>query len=511
MQNLWGGRFQKELDSIAIDYTESIAVDAQMLLEDIWGSQAHVIMLAATGIINDEDLQAILTGLEDIKSKFQEGKFTLDRQHEDVHMNVERYLISQFGDCGGRMHTARSRNDQVITDTRLHVRNLIFDIEEELITLQKAFLDFASKHIQTITVGYTHTQHAQPISLGFWAIAYISMFMRDLTRLKQSYQMTNINPLGACALSGTSFPIDRKLTSELLGFASVQEHGLDAISSRDFALQLLSTLAILMSNLSKIAEEIIYWSTYEFGTIKVSDAFAMGSSIMPQKKNPGVAELIRGKTGKVYGLLMQLLTNLKATPSGYNRDLQEDKPPIWEATKLVTSTLKAMTAMINTLSINEERMLELTHKNYSLATEIADYLVKTQNRPFRDCHRLVGQLVSQLIEAGTTFEDIDKTKKILSELEVELSSEELQNILSPQKAVETHRSLGGTAPDEVKRMIEENKLKLEAHERELLERKSVIEQAYKKTASIVANILSGKGIEESLAQARSKSRISLNS
>ncbi|MCP5048629.1 MAG: argininosuccinate lyase, partial [bacterium] len=330
----------------------------------------------------------------------------------------------------------------------------------------------------------------------FWATAYVSMLIRDSQRIAASYNTTNSNPLGACALSGTSFPTDRRITTRLLGFDTILEHSLDSISSRDFAVQLLGSLSILMSNLSKMAEEVIYWSTYEFRTIEVDDSFTHGSSIMPQKKNPGMAELIRGKTGQIYGLLVQMLTTLKAIPTGYNRDLQEDKPPLWQAAGLLTSTLSTLEGIISTMTVNKERMRELADKNFSTATELADFLVRTQNRPFRECHRIVGELVGSLIDGGHTLTDTAEVKKILDKMDVHASEEDLHKVLDSKEAVEGHRSIGGTAPEEVRRMIAKYTQETEEQEKGLLNRKAAIDKAYEKTASIIADIIGGKNIKD---------------
>lgn len=496
--SLWGGRFQEPIASTALTYTESLSADSAMLLEDIWGSKAHVIMLAASGIIDDEDARAILSGLASVGKEVDEHTFTLDVADEDVHLNVERYVTRLHGKSGARMHTARSRNDQVVTDTRMHTRSLILDIERELVALQDTLLTLATDHADTLTMGYTHTQHAQPITVGYWATAYVGMFRRDLTRLSQAYRSTDINPLGACALAGTSFPTDRRLTTELLGFAEVQENGLDAISSRDFGLEFLSTLTILVSNISKMAEEIVYWSTHEFGLVDVADGYAMGSSIMPQKKNPCVAELIRGKTGKVYGRLVELLTMMKGIPTGYNRDLQEDKPPIWEAAASATSTVCTLNGLLSTLRFNEDRMRELAHKNFALATEVADYLVKTQNMPFRECHRVVGDAVGRLYRKGLTFEDAGETARALAAAGATVTAEELAPVLDPMVSVNSHTSLGGTAPAEVRRMIQVECEWLERHRKHINERRERVQSAFQRTEMISAAVIAGSSVVDAM-------------
>jgi argininosuccinate lyase len=428
--------------------------------------------------------------------------FEFDVDDEDVHMNVERYVTARHGRRGARMHTARSRNDQVVTDTRMHTRVLILDIERELVALQEILLTLAADRADTLTMGYTHTQHAQPITVGYWATAYAAMFRRDLTRLSQAYRTTDINPLGACALAGTSFPTDRRLTTELLGFAEVQENGLDAISSRDFGLEFLSALAILVSNISKMAEEIVYWSTVEFGIVEVADGYAMGSSIMPQKKNPCVAELIRGKTGKVYGRLIEMLTMMKGIPTGYNRDLQEDKPPIWEASASTASTVRTLRGLLSTLRFNEDRMRDLAHKNFALATEVADYLVKTQNMPFRECHRVVGETVGTLHRRGLTFEDVGETVLALAAAGATVTAEELAPVLDPVVSVNSHTSLGGTAPSEVRRMVKSELEWLEGHRRHIDARLERIGSAFRRTEQISSAVIAGVGVHDAMKQWR---------
>lgn len=499
-ESLWGGRFQERIASIALDYTESLAVDIEMLDEDIWCSSAHAIMLATQNIISDDDARAILGGLESLRKEIQEGTFTLDIADEDVHMNVERYVTKLHPVRGARMHTARSRNDQVVTDTRMHTRKLILDVERETAALQETLLGLATEHVDTLTMGYTHTQHAQPITVGYWAAAYASMFRRDMARLSHAYQTTDINPLGACALAGTSFPTDRQLTTELLGFKAVLDNGLDAVSSRDFAIEFLSALAILMSNTSKIAEELVYWSTYEFGLVEVADGYAMGSSIMPQKKNPCVAELIRGKTGRIYGTLMEMLTIMKGIPTGYNRDLQQDKPPVWEAAAVAIATLRTLNGLLSSLRFKKERMRELAQKNFAMATELADFLVRSQSLPFRECHRIVGETVGQLYRSGRTFDDIDATVEILAAVGVTVSAADLVKVIDPVASVNSHTSLGGTATSEVKRMIRDERRLLDAHRRDMATRQERIDSAYRRTGAIAGAVIDGTPAAVALKQ-----------
>lgn len=453
-KTLWGGRFSETLSTQTLAFTHSIEADTRLIGYDIWGSQAHAIMLARQGIISETDLREILRWLQKAESDFQNGNLTLDPNKEDVHMNVEAYLIENAGpECGGKLHTARSRNDQVLVDAHLYVRDEILNVQHALARLCEAFLRIAKSHTATVMPGYTHTQHAQPITLGFWATAYVSMFLRDQKRLQSAYALANMNPLGACALAGTTFPIDRHLTTELLGFHAPHEHALDVISSRDFIAETLFALSLVMANLSRLSEEIIYWTTYEFGIAVLDDAHSFGSSIMPQKKNPDIAELTRGRTGRVYGALLDLLTNLKGLPMGYNRDFQEDKPPLWEAFDVVKACLAMLPELLETTDFKTERMAELANANFATATELANHLVKEHGISFRECHEIVGAVVGQLVQAGKTFADWEFTQQLLKQQNVDIPISQLKQILDAELAVQNNRSLGGTAPAEVQRMI----------------------------------------------------------
>ncbi len=480
------GRFKGDLAEEMKGFTSSIEIDKGMILEDIWGGEAHVIMLAEQGIVEGADARKILGALERAKSDSIKGKFELDPELEDVHMNVENYVMKYAGEeLGGKMHTARSRNDQVLTDTRLHLREKILEIEESIIKLQRTFLKLAEKSTEKIMPGYTHTQHAQPISLGFWATAYVSMLTRDLTRLKNAYVQVNKNPMGACALSGTSFPIDRELTTKLLGFDGIEEHSLDVVSSRDFIIEVLSALSILMSNLSRLSEELILFSTKEFGLIELSDEFSAGSSIMPQKKNPDVAELVRGITGLVYGSLIQILVTLKALPLGYNRDLQEDRTLLWNSLERVNSSLLILNGAINKARFNENRMAELVSENFSTATELANFLVSEKEIPFRKSHEITGKVVKELVKEKRNFRDIEYTRDILKRHNIDIPPKELRDILDPKKAIERNKSLGGTSPRAVKGMMERFKRGIDEREKDIKKRKSDIESARKLTERMV--------------------------
>ena len=490
-KKLWSGRFQANMDKKTQDFTESTETDLRLVEYDIWGSQVHAIMLAKQKIISNTDLKQIILCLDQVDQDFKEGNFRLDPQNEDVHMNVELYLIETAGvEFGGKLHTARSRNDQILTDVRLYLRQQILDIQQQLSDLCRSFLSIADQHYHTVMPGYTHTQHAQPISLGFWATAYVSKFLRDLKRFDSAYTITNQNPLGSAALAGTSFPIDRDLTAKLLGFDTVQEHALDVISSRDFILEILSNLSILMVGLSRFCEEIIYWTSYEFRIAELDDQFASGSSIMPQKKNADLAELTRGRTGRVIGALIDVLTSLKGLPMGYNRDLQEDKPPLWQALDVVKSCLAILPDMLGTTHFNTIRMAQLCDMNFITATELANHLASEHNIPFRQCHEVVGSVVGELSRSGKTFADWNKTQQLLKTKGIDLKTDQLQQILDPINTLQNNGSVGGTSPKEVKRMSQNFATQLDQIEIQISSRLNHIDHARKKTRQIIDLVLS---------------------
>ena len=497
-KTLWGGRFSTSLTTETIAFTHSIEADTRLIGYDIWGSQAHAIMLARQGIISDADLREILRWLQKAEADFQNGDFVLDPNKEDVHMNVESYLIENAGrEFGGKLHTARSRNDQVLVDAHLYIRDEILNVQRGISELCEAFLHIAKAHAETVMPGYTHTQHAQPISLGFWATAYVSMFLRDQKRLQSAYTLANMNPLGACALAGTTFPIDRELTTKLLGFDAPHEHALDVISSRDFIAEVLFALSLVMANLSRISEEIVYWTTYEFGMAVLDDAYSFGSSIMPQKKNPDIAELTRGRTGRVYGALLDLLTNLKGLPMGYNRDFQEDKPPLWEAFDVVKACLGMLPELLKTADFKTERMVELANANFATATELANYLVKDRQMSFRECHEVVGWLVGELVQYEKTFSDWELTHTLLKQKEIDISVEQLKQILDAELALENSQSLGGTSPTEVHRMIDNFEEQLNEIALNIYNCQMQIDDAQQETLRIVNEVL-GRPIEARL-------------
>lgn len=485
-KKLWSGRFSSDPTTQNISFSHSIDADTRLIKYDIWGSKVHAIMLEQQAIISKQDLREILHWLRKVEEDFQSGNFILDPNKEDVHMNVETYLIENAGrEYGGKLHTARSRNDQVLVDAHLYIREEILNVQRGISSLCEAFINIAKAHVNTVMPGYTHTQHAQPISLGFWASAYVSMFLRDQKRLTAAYKLTNTNPLGACALAGTTFPIDRQLTTKLLGFDKPHEHALDVISSRDFIAETLFALSMVMANLSRLSEEIIYWTTYEFGMAALDDAYSSGSSIMPQKKNADIAELTRGRTGRVYGALMDLLTNLKGLPLGYNRDFQEDKPPLWEAFDIVNDCLEILPNLLNTTEFKTERMAELVNANFATATELANYLVKEHKITFRESHEIVGWLVGELVKQELTFSNWDETQRLLIQKDVDISIPQLQQILDPTLALHNNQSLGGTSPKEVTRMIDCFENQLDEIAKEISKYQTKIDDAYKKTADEV--------------------------
>lgn len=453
IKKMWGGRFEQAGDQSIDEFGASIFFDQEMANEDIIGSLAHVKMLKQTQILSATDANQIIAGLEKLQAKLAAGKLHFTVENEDIHMNIEALLTEEIGPVAGKLHTGRSRNDQVATDFHLYVKERLPLVVKQLKALQEALVNQAEANIETIMPGYTHMQHAQPISYGHYLMAYFQMFQRDVERFKFNQQHTNLSPLGAAALAGTTFPIDRQLTSDLLGFDQPYSNSLDAVSDRDFALEFLSNASILMMHLSRLAEEIIYWCSYEFGYIELSDAYSTGSSIMPQKKNPDMAELIRGKTGRVYGDLMSLLTVMKGLPLAYNKDMQEDKEGVFDAVKTLLPCLKMMTGMIESLKVNRDQMAHATHNDFSNATELADYLA-TKGIPFRQAHEIVGELVLKGLKTGVNLADIplDQYQQINPQID-----ESVYEVLKPTVAVKRRNSLGGTGFDQVKIQIKQAK------------------------------------------------------
>ena len=410
MAQLWGGRFTKETDKKVYDFNASISFDQRLLDVDIEGSKAHVTMLAKCGIITDDECDNIIKGLDSILDDVRAGKLLVSSEYEDVHSFVEANLIDRIGDAGKKMHTGRSRNDQVALDMRLYTRKSIMSIREEVRSLLEELLKLISKNTDTIMPGFTHLQKAQPITLSHHLAAYFEMFRRDHERLGDVYKRMNQCPLGAGALAGTTFPLDRDYVAKELGFAAPCGNSMDAVSDRDYLIEYMSALSVIMMHLSRFCEEIIIWNTNEYRFVNIDDAFATGSSIMPQKKNPDIAELVRGKTGRVYGDLMSLLVTMKALPLAYNKDMQEDKEAAFDSMDTVSSCLELFTGMISTMTFNKEIMKESAAKGFTNATDAADYLVG-KGVPFRDAHGIIGKIV---IYCDTNHKSIEECS--LSEL-----------------------------------------------------------------------------------------------
>ncbi|WP_273713651.1 argininosuccinate lyase [Leuconostoc mesenteroides] len=455
---LWGGRFTAKAAEWVDEFGASIHFDQKMAAEDIEGSIAHAKMLGKQGIISPEESEKIVAGLKIINEELIAGKIEFDVKNEDIHMNIESLLTEKIGPVAGKLHTARSRNDQVATDFHLWVKHRLPHVLASLTELQEELLTLATTHAGTIMSGYTHLQHAQPITYGHYLLAYFEMFQRDYERFEFNQKHTDILPLGAAALAGTTFPIDREFVASELGFDSIYHNSLDAVSDRDFALEFLSNAAILMMHLSRMAEELILWSTYEFNYIELSDDFSTGSSIMPQKKNADFAELVRGKTGRSYGALMGLLTTMKSLPLAYNKDMQEDKEQVFDIMDTVLASVKVFTGMLSGLTVHKERMLATTQDDFSNATELADYLA-TKGVPFREAHAIVGQLVLTGIQSKTPLQ-----KMSLSDLQAVAPQieEDIYDKLQSETAVNRRTSLGGTAVENVKKEIVRNKKVLEA-------------------------------------------------
>ncbi len=405
MAKMWTGVTAGKTDPLADDFNSSIRFDKRMARQDITGSIAHAAMLASKGIITEAEGDALAEGLAGILEDLQTGKLTIDESCEDIHMFVEQVLTERIGETGKKLHTARSRNDQVALDLRMTLRDENDEISGLIRELLKVLTDTAEKHKESIMPGYTHLQRAQPVSFGHHLMAYAMMLLRDLERLKDCRKRTNVSPIGCCALAGTTYETDRQMEAGLLGFEGIAMNSMDGVSDRDFAVEMLSTLAILMMHLSRLSEELILWASWEFRFISLSDAYTTGSSIMPQKRNADMAELIRGKTGRVYGELMGLLTTLKGLPLAYNKDMQEDKEGVFDACDTVKMCLKVLTPMLESMQVNTGNMLLAAQKGFINATDLADYLVK-KGMPFRTAYKISGQIVRHCMETGQVLETL---------------------------------------------------------------------------------------------------------
>lgn len=453
---LWGGRFEGTVEEWVEQFGASISFDHQLAKFDLMGSLAHVQMLGQTGILSLEEAEQIQDGLQALLRDLEAGELHFDIANEDIHMNMEVLLTEKIGPLAGKLHTARSRNDQVATDMHLYLKEQLGHVLDKLANLNSVLLDLAEKHVETIMPGYTHLQHAQPISFAHHLMAYYNMFQRDSERFAFNLKHTDLSPLGAAALAGTTFPINRQLSSDLLGFQQPYTNSLDAVSDRDFILEFLSNASMLTMHMSRFCEEIINWCSFEYQYISLSDSFSTGSSIMPQKKNPDMAELIRGKTGRVYGNLLGLLTVMKSLPLAYNKDLQEDKEGMFDTVETILNSLDVLAGMLSSMQVNEAKMQQSTENDFSNATELADYLAE-KGLPFREAHEIVGKLVLDSIKHGKNIQDWD-----LEELQVyhPLIEEDIYIYLRPETAVQRRNSLGGTGFEQVKYQIEQAKKEL---------------------------------------------------
>lgn len=450
-KKLWDGRFKEPTNRLVDEFTSSLSFDKRLYRYDIEGSMAHCRMLSRQGMISKEEERKILAGLKRIGAEIQTGQFPFSMGDEDIHMAVERSLIARTGEAGAKLHTGRSRNDQVALDVRLYLRDEIGQILDLLDRLKVSFVTLAKEEIDTILPGYTHMQKAQPVLLSHYLLAFWEMFDRDEDRFRDCLERVNVMPLGSAALAGTGLPIDRQYTAKLLGFPKITKNSMDAVSDRDFVAEFIFDAGLAMAHMSRLCEDLIIWSSEEFRFVEISDAFTTGSSIMPQKKNPDVAELIRGKTGRVYGNLMNILTVMKGLPMSYNRDLQEDKEPLFDTVDTLKASLKILTAMAGNVRFDRERMLEGASKGFSTATDVADYLVK-KSIPFRESHGIVGRIVAYCIE---------KNKDLIS-----LSMEEFRRFyegfdrdiyrcLGVKESVDSRKSPGGTSRSQVQKRIQE--------------------------------------------------------
>ena len=450
MANLWSGRFEKGMDKIVEEFNASINFDKRLYDCDIAGSIAHITMLCEQGIVNEDEKNKIIETLNEIKQEIENGEIEFSVHDEDIHMAVEGILIKRLGDIGKKLHTARSRNDQVAVDTRLYVKKEIKLILENLTYMEHVLLEKAEKYNDEIMIGFTHMQHAQPVTIGFHLMAYFQMFKRDMERFFDALERTDYCPLGSCALAGTTIPINRHRTAELLGFKNVTENAMDSVSDRDYILELTSAASICMMHLSRFAEEFVYWNSQEFGYISIDDSFCTGSSIMPQKKNPDMAELLRGKVGRVYGNLFQLMTVMKGTPLAYNKDFQEDKEGLFDTVDTLKKSLLIFAKMIEKTEFNSDNIKKQLNKGFLNATDIAEHFVK-MNIPFREAHEIVGKMVKYCEVHNKDFSDL--TDENLKTIDDRLSKSVLPD-LSMEGCINGRVSFGGTAPSEVLRQIE---------------------------------------------------------
>ncbi len=453
MAQLWGGRFTKETDRLVYQFNASISFDQRLFNQDITGSIAHVVMLAKQGILTKDEKDAIIKGLTGIRQDVEDGKLEITEEYEDIHSFVEANLIERIGDAGKKLHTGRSRNDQVALDMRLYIRQEVLYVDELIKELLETLLNIMEENTEVYMPGFTHLQKAQPVTLAHHLGAYFEMFVRDRSRLKDIYHRMNYCPLGAGALAGTTYPLDRDYTASLLGFEGPTLNSMDSVSDRDYVIEFLSALSMIMMHLSRFCEEIILWNSNEYRFVEIDDAYSTGSSIMPQKKNPDIAELVRGKTGRVYGALMSILTVMKGIPLAYNKDMQEDKELTFDAIDTVKGCLKLFEGMLKTMKFNKEVMKASASMGFTNATDAADYLV-TKGVPFRDAHSIIGQLVLYCIEKNCSIEDlsIEELKKISTVFE-----EDVYDAISLKTCVEKRKTVGAPGPEVMRKVIRAHK------------------------------------------------------
>lgn len=462
MAQLWGGRFTKKTDQEVYDFNASITFDQRMAMQDIRGSMAHVKMLGKVGILTQAETDQIEKGLTSIREDLISGALVISEEYEDIHSFVEAVLTERIGEAGKKLHTGRSRNDQVALDMKLYIRDALRQTDRLVHSLIDTLLDLTQKHMDTVMPGFTHLQKAQPVTLAHHLGAYTEMFLRDRSRLHDMYRRMNLCPLGAGALAGTTYPLDREYSAALLGFDGATRNSMDSVSDRDYLIEFLSDLSMIMMHLSRFCEEIILWNSNEYRFIELDDAYSTGSSIMPQKKNPDIAELVRGKTGRVYGALMQLLTTMKGLPLAYNKDMQEDKEFSFDAVDTACDCLKLFEGMLSTTVFNKERMEDSAKKGFTNATDAADYLVRA-GVPFRDAHGIVGRLVLTCIERGIALDDLP-----LEEYQKESSAfgPDIYDAISMKTCVSTRNTKGAPGPQALEEMLAQQKSEMEKLDKE---------------------------------------------
>ncbi|HHV78725.1 MAG TPA: argininosuccinate lyase [Firmicutes bacterium] len=465
MKKAWGGRFAAETDARAEKFTASIGFDKRLFREDIEGSKAHAMMLGRSGIISPEEAAQIVQGLDEIKQEISDGTFVPDASAEDIHLNIEQRLIAKIGKTGAKLHTARSRNDQIALDEHLFVLSAVLEIRKAILALREVLVNRAEENLGVIMPGYTHLQRAQPVLLSHHLMAYFHMLTRDDERFKEAGRRADMSPLGAAALAGTTYPIDRSWVATKLGLSRVYENSMDAVSDRDFIMEFLAAASICMIHLSRLGEELVLWSSEEFGFVEMDDSFATGSSIMPQKKNPDVAELIRGKSGRVIGDLVSLLVTMKGLPLAYHSDMQEDKERLFDGFDTLRACLQVAAGMLQTLKFKPERMKEALKRDYSNATEVADYLV-SRGMPFREAHEVTGKMVRYCLEKRMPIGDLslDELRRFSP-----LFDDDIYGLLTPEACVARRNTLGGTAPEQVREQIRTAKELLSQTRSELLQ------------------------------------------